>query len=408
MSPAAHALDRRLQELRSEQETLAGRITELDRDTTFARLTGDPTLAGATAERIRPAAAQLSGLRQPLAVLGQLVERVGNARGWGTLDDNVATALFAQLNSPTIVFPGEPRGITPHELLQLVDEAYAAVHTVVAEVAGVWGNLELRLDDARSEAERLAGNLPGFRIVEAAREALEGLSDRAGGDPLGVADDLITVESALATAASAGDEVDRLNDVMAIARQTLSELETLLGEGRNALALSRAEIATPRGLLDPVDPGVLTGERGLRPWLGRLDALVGRGEVALASKGLESWTALADKTLAAARQIAEANARPTQRRRELRSLLRAARVKAGASGRAEDPLMTDLFRDADRSLTKPCCLETAEGRVEAYLVELRRTPTPEQARHTAVVPVVTAAWSTGAPTPPEGWREVTA
>jgi hypothetical protein len=402
MSPAAHALDRRLQELRSEHDTFVARVADLQADATYVRLTTDAAITGVTAQRLRPALAGLAELRDPVAVLGQVVERVSAARGWGSLDDSVATALFAQLNSPTIAFPAEPQGVTPHRLFVLVGEACSALEALVKEVAAAWDGVEARLRDARSEAHRLAGALPEFRIVIAAREALEGLAERAAGDPLGVADELVTVESALATAASAGDEVHRLGDVMAIAHQTLADVEALVGEGRNALALSRAEITSSSGLLDPVDPEVISGERGLRPWLGRLESLVARGEVALASKGLESWTALADKTRATARQVAEANARPTQRRRELRSLLRAARVKAGASGRAEDPRLTDLFRRADRSLNVPCELGTAEAEVEAYLVELRRSPTPEQARRTAVVPPVTAPWSTGPGAPPPG------
>ncbi len=393
MSPAAHALDRRLQELRTEHDQFVARIARLEADGTYVRLVTDAGISGVTAARLGPVVTGLAELRDPLLVLGQLVERVGAARGWGTLDDTVATALFAQLNSPTISFPSEPHGVTPHRLLELVGDACTGVEGLVEEVAAVWHDIELRLGDARSEAHRLAGALPGFRIVAAAREALEGLASKAVSDPLGMADDLTTVESALATAASAGDEVDRLSDVLAIARQTLSEVDTLVGEGRNSLALSRAEVTGVAGLLDPVDPAVITGERGLRPWLERLEALVARGDVALASKGLESWTALADKTRTTARQVAEANGGPTKRRRELRSLLRAARVKAGASGRAEDLLLTDLFRRADRALDVPCSLASAEADVEAYLVELRRTPTPEQARRTASVPVVTAPWN---------------
>jgi hypothetical protein len=401
MSPAAHALDRRLLELRSEHEVHTTRLAELEADPTYRRLVDGHGMTGTTAERVLPAMAKVSGLRPALDTLGQLVERVGAARGWGTLDDAVATALFAQLNAPTLAFAAEPQGVTPHRLLTLVDEATAALQAVVADATRVWAEIDGRLADARAEAGRLASTLPGFPIVVAAREALEGLAERAERDPLGAVDDLTTVESALATAAGAGDEIDRLHDQMVIATRTMEELETLVGEGRNGLALARAELSTPDGLLDPVDPQVLTGERGLRPWLGRLEALVAKSELALAAKGLESWSALADKTLATARQVAEANSRPPKRRRELRSLLRAARVKAGASGRAEDPVMEQLYRRAEAALAVPCCLATAEAEVEAFMVELRRSPTPEQARRTAPVPVVTggtAPWGAPAPT----------
>jgi len=52
-------------------------------------------------------------------------------------------------------------------------------------------------------------------------------------------------------------------------------------------------------------------------------------------------------------------------------LLRAARVKAGAMGRAEDLRVTELAARAMRSLAVPCDLPAAESAVEAFLEELR-------------------------------------
>src|SRR5688500_17709481 len=149
MSPAAHALDRRLQELRSEQEAFVARIARLEADATYLRLVTDVNIGGVTAARLGPAVAGLAELREPLGVMGQLVERVGAARGWGTLDDTVATALFAQLNSPTIAFPAEPQGVTPHRLLSLVGDACTGVEGLVEEVATVWDGIDLRLRDAQ-------------------------------------------------------------------------------------------------------------------------------------------------------------------------------------------------------------------------------------------------------------------
>jgi adenylosuccinate lyase len=142
--------------------------------------------------------------------------------------------------------------------------------------------------------------------------------------------------------------------------------------GRDDLAASRAEIHQPRGLLDAVDEDVVTGERGLRPWLGRLERLVADGKTGLADKGIESWQALADQTLSTARQVAKANQRPVGRRHELLRLLEAAKVKAHASGRGADPRVTDLAKRADEALAVPCDLEDAQVKVDAYLDELRR------------------------------------
>jgi len=380
MSPAAHALDRRLLELRSEHEALTTRLHDLETDATYARLLGGEGMSGATADRLRPVHDRVAGLLPGLEHVGLVVDQVSAGRGGGMLTDDVATALFAQLNSPHIVLPAAPGGLTAHGLLAEVGEALVELQAAVAEVGEVWARFPGRFDEVRAEADRLASTAPELRTVAAAGAALDGLGDRAGADPLGAADDLTTVESALSTAAGAVEEMGRLRDVVQGAGRTLAELDELMGEGSDALVRSRVELREPQGLLDPVDPDVLSGERGLRPWLARLESLVAGGEFGLAAKGLESWTALADKSLAAATAIAEANTRPLQRRRELRELLRAARVKAGASGRAEDPLMSQLARRADEALAAPCCLVTAESEVGAYLVELRHTPTPAQAQ----------------------------
>ena len=382
MSPAAHALDRRLLELRSEHETLTNRLHELEVDPTYVRLAGGEGMSGATADRLRPVMEQIAGLLPGLDQVVELVAHVSAGRGGGMLTDDVATTLFAQLNGPQIILFAVPGGLPAHGLLAALGEAHAELRAAVSEVQAVWQQFPYRLEETRAEADRLAGTAPELRTVAAAREALDGLGDRVAADPLGAADDLTTVESALATAGGAVEEMGRLRDVVEGAARTLAELDAVVGEGRDALVRSRAELLEPRGLLDPVDTEVLSGERGLRPWLTRLEALVSGGDFTLAAKGLESWSALADKTMAAAVAIAEANGRPVQRRRELRDLLRAARVKAGASGRAEDPLMAELARRADEALAVPCSLAGAETQVGAYLVELRHSPTPAQSQRT--------------------------
>ena len=50
MNPGAHALDRRLRELRAAQQALVSEARDLEADATYALLTGD-RLTGVTAER---------------------------------------------------------------------------------------------------------------------------------------------------------------------------------------------------------------------------------------------------------------------------------------------------------------------------------------------------------------------
>ena len=104
-------------------------------------------------------------------------------------------------------------------------------------------------------------------------------------DPLGAVDELTRIESTLADVAGARAELARLGEATAAAARTLAELEGLLDEGRAAFDRSRAEIASPEGLLAPVDPDVLSRGPGLRPWLARLERLVSEGDVSRAGPG---------------------------------------------------------------------------------------------------------------------------
>lgn len=378
MSPAAHALDRLLFDLRGAHEAMAADLVGLEAEGTYAVLAAGTVISGATVSRAEPALAQVADVRLGLDLLGALLADVSSLRG---TDEAHSTELFTHLISPSIVLPGPTvRAVTPQDLLAAMADSLEPMREVVREVDTVWRDFLPRLDRLKAEVERLAQAMPTLCSLDSARTTLTALAGRVIHDPLGAADGLTAVESTLADAAATGTKASGLRAGLASATQTVAELETLIAEGRQALARSRTETSDSGVLLDPVDPGVITGERGLVPWLTRLDGLVSGGDVELAEKGLASWRALAEKTLATAREVAAANARPTQRRRELQNLLRAARVKAGASGRAEDPLMTELAVQAEDALAVPCNLTTAEARVAAYVDELHLTPTPAQAR----------------------------
>ncbi|HEV7762436.1 MAG TPA: hypothetical protein VGO78_25680 [Acidimicrobiales bacterium] len=415
MSPAAHALDRRLHALRAAHEGVTASLLELESEETYQVLTAHDGLSGTTAAKARPALARLAELRPGLDLLGELLQWAGGLRNSTAMDDHRATELVSLLNSPSLVVPapaapavpglpgpagalgalgaagttatgpvpgqsggsgpGATHTVSPQDLLDSLEQAVVPLRAVVTEVDSAWRELPLRLERVAAEAERLALELPAFRSVAIARATLADLPTRVVHDPLGAADDLGRVQSSLAAATGARTEVARLGRILQAATTTLTEIESLIDEGGAALGRSVAEIHEPWGLLDPIDPDVLAGERGLRPWLGRLERLVAAGDVGPAEKGLASWQALADQTLGTARQVAAANGRPVARRHELQRLLGAAVVKARASGRADDPRVVQLADQAHRALLVPCDIDQAEIRVDAYIDALRRKPT---------------------------------
>lgn len=400
MSPGAPTFDRRARELRAARDALVADALAVESGDTYAVLAASGRLAGLTAERAQRAVAQMSALWRGLEplddVLAQVEHRLAGAHG----DDHEVAELMALMNGPSIMVassadeagaePVPGRSITPDDLLGALQGALDPVCELVAEVDAAWRQLVPRLDRASAEADRMAAELPGLRSLAAARVALDELPDRIVKDPLGAAEQLTRIESTLVEAAASRAELARLGGAVTAAARILAEVEGLVTEGRDAFDRSRAEIVGPEGLLEPVDPDLLTHEPGLGPWLARLERLVAEGDAHRAWAGLEHWRTLADQTMTAARQVAEANARPWRRRGELQGLLRAARVKAGAMGLAEDPAVTELAGRAAQALALPCDLAAAESAVETFLDALHAPA--------ARGPAVPGSWTQADPT----------
>jgi hypothetical protein len=393
MSPATHALDRRLHDLRSSYEAVRTSLAELEGEHIYALLVAGHAFSGATADAAAPVIGRVADLRDAAAPLAGALNEVFVARSAGQMDDRRAAELVAWLNSPTVMVPPSAPGSAdrplvpaPHGaeflsaqgVLEALDAGIVRLRELIAIIDDAWQRFSARLEKATAEAAALAEQLPGNRTVAAVRTDLELLATRVVGDPLGSVELLERAEEALAAAEGMKAESLPLQERLEACRRLAREVEGAVVEGRHGLDRSRAEFVNPEGMLAPLDTAVLTGERGLLPWLGRLERLVDGGEVQLATTGIDAWQELAERTLAAARQVAEANVGPTKRRRELQGLLRAARVKAGASGRAEDSWASELAARAEAALAIPCNLAEAEAHVDAFLDDLRLTPTPAQ------------------------------
>lgn len=388
---AAADAERRLKEMRSARDAVTTNLLDLEADPTYSLLKAGDGLSGATAAKAKPALARVEELWRGLQLLDALIDEADVIRGTGKIDPISAKRLLEMMNGESIALPAQAvplaqrsltgatvvgRSVTPNALLEGMEEAFNALRDVIAEVQAAWDDLLPRAERAMAEADRLNALVPGHRGIADVRLKMRTLSGRLTDDPLGAAADMARAEASLAAVDQAVKDraatQQQLVERFRLARTDLDELVRLIDAGRTALGRCRDEIAGPVGLYEPLDPAVLTGDRGLEPWLGRLQGLLDSGEIGKAARGYESWRRLADQTLATARKVADANARATRRRHELRGLMRAAQAKAGGLGRAEDSAVTELARRAREALTTPCDLAAAESAVEAYLAELRR------------------------------------
>ena len=289
------------------------------------------------------------------------------------------------------------------EVIRLLGPAGVALPDgAVAPISGVLVALERDLDQARTTArrlgdswrtvlprvDRLAGEvgrlgdladdlgLSADRDLATARRLTEHLKARAASDPLGV--DAGAAERAVEAAKNRIDGLARqrqtLPDDLAAAAARLAEIERLIAAGQEALATARAKVASPRGLLQPLDAAALDrDERSLRPWLTRIAALAERGDWRAAVAGLARWRQVADGWMKNAIQVAEANQVPLRERSELRGLLDGYQVKAAAAGFAEDPDVSERYQVAYASVHGgPCDLDAAKARIDDYIAAVNR------------------------------------
>ena len=399
VNPGGHALGRRVSELRVAQQALAAEARALEAGDTFAllaagnRLHRDHGGTGATCPRPRwPSCGGASALLDDL--LGRVEQQTDDRDG----DDHHAARLVALLNGPVIVVAPDapPDGDGDAALFtgrRLVTAGHLARRPARLPAgctrAGTRGRGRDRRRLARAGPSPRPGDGRGRSTGRRAagppgagggpRLASTLLPERIVNDPLGAVDELTRVESTLAEVAGARAELARLGEATAAAAADARRTGGTDGRGRvrvrpqpgrdrqprGAARAGRPRRAEPRARVAPVAgaPGAPRVRGRRAPGRGRAGAAGGRSPT---------------QTVAVARQVAEANARPWRRRRELQGLLRAARVKAGAVGRAEDPWCTELARQATRSLAVPCDLPAAESAIEALLEGLRQ-PIPSSA-----------------------------
>ena len=124
----------------------------------------------------------------------------------------------------------------------------------------------------------------------------------------------------------------------------------------------RSERAAP--LPRPADDELIAA---LEPWLTKLAADVAAGRWQPVRVGIERWNASARQYLESDRESHHVSELLLNERRDLRGLLGALKAKAIANGRAEDPALAELEREANTLLAqRPTPLEPLRRVVADY------------------------------------------
>lgn len=283
------------------------------------------------------------------------------------------------LGSRGVALP-DGKTTSPTSLLSELESDVKKARIAADKLARAWRDVVPRLDAAASALSAIAAEAADLGLDEPEIPAAQGLvhelSAMAATDPLTV--DPGPAEHAVERARRrvetlAGSRSTLTADLRAAAA-TLADVERIIRDGNDAHALASARIASPVGLMPPLEPSVLDeGAQGLRPWLARLESQAQAGSWVAAVTGLATWREAAARVRAEAERVLAANRAPVVRRNDLRGLLEAYRAKAAVQGHAEDPSLTRLYGLArDALYVGPCDVDAAEDRVQEYLAAVNR------------------------------------
>jgi hypothetical protein len=380
-------------------DTMTTNLLDLEANPTNKLL--DPaTLRGSTQQRVAAARQALASLWEHFSEFKSVVERAKSLRGVSShvpqnrIDDLDRLLRGPSISLPPLDVPLANRGLTtpgqtlvattPEELLTNMAAAFDAAKHEILGVDECWRTLVPRLTAAQQllgELEALATSLGEHdAVLDRTRARLDRMGEQVANDPLAVnADEFAQMEASLSTVRAQLDGLahdrDALDADLQECTTTIDEIAAALGDGEAALAEAQVKIANPNGLLDPLDRTCLTDpQRGLTPWLERLNDLARSGDWRHACRGLDQWQRVATETLASARTVAAANAAPVEARNELRGRLDALTAKADRLGMTEDPEASALRQQAhDVLYTAPTDLDLGSQLVARYGASLTAT-----------------------------------
>jgi hypothetical protein len=395
-------VDRALAEWKSRLQRIDENLVALQLDPVHVRLQQGQAggLDGVTREQVVPALDAMQELFAQRGLLYQMVERATQLRA-GLNRWHPGEALMEierLLMGPSIVLPaGEvplarrsllgpsQTAITPDQLLNAMVAAYAKARDAVASAGEAWRQLDVSVERAAAEADRLKGlgdalGADATPALASVRAQLEAVKSRIARDPLGASQALTDeVMASMSQIEAQLSELQRRRDQveadLARARALLGELPEANRRAASAGERCRQEIASDLEAVPPGPAHPAQAEEGLAQWLTTLEATAGAGHWAAVTVGLARWLAAGETALSNAREVERASQAQLDLRDELLGRLLARRQQArmrAARGQALDPALEGMGTQAEALLRQvPTPLAQAESLVADYEARLR-------------------------------------
>lgn len=373
--------------------TSTDNMVELTHERTYMML-GSPTFARLSGDTKQQCEAVIPAFEELFGMLALMQTQVDKAKAIMANLPRIAgreakllevTTLLSEIKLPPVAVPLEKRGLlTGAELTQTVSadrlmEAMATSFTeanqLIFKIKAAWANLNGKVskheDDLKllqQEALDLGATAP--ELVEAER-ALSAVRTAINGDPLAAdgnfeAQVVPVLEASRTRLAQLKALKAQVVGQLAEAEQALAQLKTTHASSLQAVEERKAKLTIEHEeqLTMPLDDKVIDQLVG---WLERLKTTVGDGKFQAASVGLVNWTAQVLNRTSSAESAFQANDALLRERRDMRGLIEALKVRAGAEGMAEDAALAAMFAKVSKMLySRPTPMTEARRLVKEY------------------------------------------
>ncbi len=373
--------------------TSTDNMVELTNERTYMML-GSPTFARLSGETKQQCEAVIPAFEELFGMLALMQTQVDKAKAIMANLPRIAgrdaklaevTTLLSEIKLPPVAVPLEKRGLlTGAELTQTVSadrlmEAMATSFTeanqLIFKIKAAWATLngkvgkhEEALKLLQQEALDLGATAP--ELIEAER-ALTAVRTAINGDPLAAdgnfeAQVVPVIEASRTRLAQLKALKAQVVGQLAEAEQALAQLKTTHASSLQAVEERKVKLTIEHEeqLTMPLDDKVIDQLVG---WLERLKTTVGDGKFQAASVGLVNWTAQVLNRTSSAESAFQANDALLRERRDMRGLIEALKVRAGAEGLAEDAALSAMFAKVSKMLySRPTPMTEARQLVKEY------------------------------------------
>jgi hypothetical protein len=387
-------IDADLREWDHKLRVASDNMLELSGSMSYQRLMGEAhwpkvQLSGATADRANPAIAGLHTLWVYYSLIRDTIRRARKLResmssllpSRSLLSEIEQLLRGSSIELPAVATPLEQRGllaaaevaesVQPEWLLAAMNQLFEQGRDAVLAIGAAWDDLPRQLVGFEAELSTLAAEDGSFPDeIASARGRLAALLRQFDTDPLTAVNGSSALCAEIKALRTRVDQLttarQRVSEDVLAAQRLLVELGQAHRQTAETLAecllKARSERAAP--LPRPADDELIAA---LEPWLAKLAAEVAAGRWQPVRVGIERWNAVARQYLDADRAARHASELLLNQRRDLRGLLGALNAKATANGRAEDPALAELEREANRLLAqRPTPLEPLRRVVADY------------------------------------------